>query len=266
MTYQEAKIVRMRRTMCRQAIMLAMDGKWTEAVDLNKAYLQKFPQDVDAYNRLGKAYMELGEYPQAKESYEHAASLDPYNIIAKNNLGRLARIVESEPTVTIQHRKAQPQHFIEEIGKARVLQLHNVAPTSVLVKAMAGDEIYLKRDGASLLMENEQGEYLGQVAARFARRLIELMEGGNQYSAAVVSSTPNNITVIIRETFQDPSQVGRLSFTSRRLEGLQVHAGDRSFRVEDMSQEETDEFNIDTSGESNDNADNGDDDDEGYEN
>ena len=54
-----------------------------------KAIIENFPNDVDAHNRLGKAYMEMGEYAKAKEAYEKALQLDQYNTIAKKNLQRL---------------------------------------------------------------------------------------------------------------------------------------------------------------------------------
>jgi len=58
------------------------------------------------------------------------------------------------------------------------------------------------------------------------------MEGGNKYTAAVVSSAENAMTVIIREVYQDPSQVGRLSFPPRDLEEVRPYASDRMLKVE----------------------------------
>ena len=51
----------------KEAIALAMQGRWEEAVAANRAILELFPEDVDAYNRLGSALMELGEYAFKKE-------------------------------------------------------------------------------------------------------------------------------------------------------------------------------------------------------
>ena len=67
--------VRLRRQSSKQAIALAMQGRWREAVAVNKSLIESFPSDVDAYNRLGRAYMELGEYSQAREAYQQALEL-----------------------------------------------------------------------------------------------------------------------------------------------------------------------------------------------
>lgn len=68
MSYQEEKQVRLRRQGSKHAIALAMQGRWREAVAVNKSLIESFSRDVDAYNRLGKAHMEMGEYPQAREA------------------------------------------------------------------------------------------------------------------------------------------------------------------------------------------------------
>ena len=89
MTFQEDKQGKFKRQNSKQAISLAMEGRWQESVEVNKAIIESFPNDVDAYNRLGKAYVELGEYASAKEAYTKAVGLDHYNNIAKKNLARL---------------------------------------------------------------------------------------------------------------------------------------------------------------------------------
>ena len=50
-----------------------------------------FPNEVDAYNRLGKALTELGRYAEARDAYAHAVKLDPLNGIAAKNLQRLGK-------------------------------------------------------------------------------------------------------------------------------------------------------------------------------
>ena len=56
------------------------------------------------------------------------------------------------------------------------------------------------------------GEYISDIEPKLALRLSRLLNGGNKYAAAVVSMTGDSVRVMIKETFQDPSQAGRLSF------------------------------------------------------
>jgi len=232
MAYQEEEQVRLRRQRSKNAIALAMQGRWREAVAANQEIIESFPNDVDAYNRLGKAYIELGEYSLAKEAYTRAMELDPYNIIAQKNLRRLSYLGEAVVSPEADSDKAKPQHFIEETGKAGVVNLYHLAPREVLAKIVAGDRVYLRVSDSSLTVENSRGEYLGLVEPRHAQRLIKLMEGGNQYAAAIVSSAEDRVTVIIREVYQDPSQAGQLSFPPRGGESLRPYLSDKVLRRE----------------------------------
>ena len=182
----------------------------------NQNLVESFPDDIDAYNRLGRAYMELGEYTQAKEAYRKAIGIDPYNSIAQKNLDRLALLGKNTKAAGAQVKKVEPTQFIKEVGKAGVVSLLSMARPQVLAKLAAGAALNLKIDGTNLVVENGLGEYVGQVDPRHGQRLIKLMEGGNRYSAAVVSATAEgSVTVMISETYQDPSQAGRLSFPPR---------------------------------------------------
>jgi tetratricopeptide (TPR) repeat protein len=231
MAYQEEEQVRLRRQRSKQAIALAMQGRWREAVAANEDIIASFPGDVDAYNRLGRAHMELGDYALAKGAYARAIELDPYNIIAQKNLQRLSYLGEGAGEEDDSDR-VEPQHFIEETGKTGVVALHRLAPLSVLAKMGAGDRVYLKVDGAGLNVENGRGEYVGQVEPKHGQRLIKMMGGGNRYSAAIVSINEERVTVIIREIYQDPSQAGQLSFPPRGTESLRPYLSDKMLRRE----------------------------------
>lgn len=232
MTYEQEEQVRLRRQLSKQAIALAMQSQWREAIAANKEIIDNFPNDVEAYNRLGRAYMELGMYPEAKEAYSRAIELDPYNTIAQKNLHRLSHLEEALVSLEGESHKAEPQHFIEEVGKAGVVNLQRLAPHEVLARMAAGDSVYLKIDGANLTVENSRGEYLGQVEPKHGQRLIKLMEGGNKYSAAIISPAEDKMTIIIREVYQDPSQARELSFPPKTFKGLRPYVSEKLLRGE----------------------------------
>lgn len=235
MSYREEDKSRIRRQVSKQAIALAMQGRWREVVVANRNLLENFPDDIDAYNRLGRAYMELGEYVQAKEAYQKAIGIDPYNSIAQKNLDRLALLGKNAKAGDLQLQKVEPTQFIKEVGKAGEVNLVSLARPELLAKLAAGTALTLRINGTNLAVDNSTGEYIGQVDPRHGMRLVKLMEGGNQYSAAVVSATAEgHVRVMIRETYQDPSQAGRLSFPPR--DGAEpthwTPAGDRMVRRE----------------------------------
>jgi tetratricopeptide (TPR) repeat protein len=238
---REEDKARLRRKASQEAIALAMQSRWQEAVTVNQGIIELFPTDIDAYNRLGRAYTELGEFAKAKDAYSRTIELDPYNSIAQRNLQRLSLLRDSKVSVKEERREASPDLFIGEMGKAGVVNLKDLAPKEVLAKMAAGNQVYLKVRGRQLVVENEQGEYLGLVEPPHGLRLARLIEGGNKYVAAIVKIDTNNARVIIRETFQHPSQVGRLSFPVKAVEGFQPHVKDTLLRHEAVEEEALEE-------------------------
>ena len=238
---REEDKARLRRKASQEAIALAMQSRWQEAVTVNQSIIELLPTDIDAYNRLGRAYMELGEFAKAKDAYSRTIELDPYNSIAQRNLQRLSLLPDSKISVKEERREASPDLFIGEMGKAGVVNLKDLAPKEVLAKMAAGNQVYLKERGRQLVVENEQAEYLGLVEPPHGFRLARLIEGGNKYAVAIVNIDNNNARVIIRETFQHPSQVGRLSFPVKAVEGFQPHVKDTLLRHEAVEEEALEE-------------------------
>jgi hypothetical protein len=172
--------------------------------------------------------MELGEYAQAKEAYERARELDPYNAIAEKNLRRLSHLKETAAAAKSAARehshRVEPRVFIEETGKAGVVNLHRLAPEKILAEVVAGDSVNLRINDNSLIVEDATlVEYLGRVEPRYSQRLIKLMNGGNRYAATVISSSESHLTIIIREVYQHPSQAGQLSFPAKGLSKLKPY-------------------------------------------
>ena len=240
MPRDKEKLIRLKQQRSKEAIDLAMQGQWQKAVAINKELIEIFPDDVDAYNRLGRAYMELGDYSQAREAYSRAAELDSYNAITKKNLRRLSYLKEPVSS-EVETDKVEPHHFIEEIGKAGVVSLYDLAPKEIRARMVAGDKVYLKVDGSILTVENGRGEYLGRVDPKHAQRLARLMLGGNQYSATVVRSTVDVMTVIIREVYQHPSQAGKLSFPPKGMDEVRPYVSDKIFKLDSEYEEEAED-------------------------
>jgi hypothetical protein len=238
---REEDKARLRRKASQEAISLAMQSRWQEAVTVNQSIIELFPTDIDAYNRLGRAFMELGEFAKAKEAYSRGLELDPDNAIAQKNLQRLSLLSTSKVKVKEERREVSPDLFIGEMGKAGVVNLQNLAPGEVLASMAAGNQVYLKVRGQQLIVENEEGEYLGLVEPPHGFRLARLIEGGNKYTAAIVNIDNSTARVIIREVFQHPSQIGRPSFPVKAVEGFYPHVKDTLLRHEAVEEEALEE-------------------------
>ncbi|HLF76168.1 MAG TPA: tetratricopeptide repeat protein [Dehalococcoidia bacterium] len=227
---QGSEVSRLRRQGSDQAIQLALESKWEEAVALNRQILSSYDSDVDAWNRLGKALLELGRYREARESYGRSLQLDPVNSIAKRNLDRLTQVQEDDPSRRTEGVvKVAQDLFIEEIGKTGVTHLQG-ATADMLATLTAGDEVYLKPGDKIISVENAQGESLGSIEPKLALRLSRMIEGGNKYAAAVKSVSDDAAELIIKEIYRDPSQT-RLSFPATGVEGVRPYIKESLLRL-----------------------------------
>ncbi len=231
---------RLRRKMSEEAIALAMKGRWKEAVSVNQSIIEVVSTDIDAYNRLGKAYIELGEFDQAKEAYQKTLELDSHNAIAKKNLDLLSHKGNSPVANNKVRSKVSPNFFIGEVGKTGVVNLQKTGASSALAGMTVTDRVYLRVRGHNIVVENEQGERLGTVEPQHGNRLAKLIEGGNKYEAAISSLDNNRLKVFVRETFQHSTQIGKHSFPTKIAEDFQPHVKDALLREgeEESSEEE----------------------------
>ena len=234
---------KLKREKSREAIVLALQGKWERAAELNQRILQIFPEDVETLNRLGKAFLELGHYSRAREAFQRASTVAPYNTISKKNLDRLAHLEEAG-ALPKQGKLVTPYLFIEESGKSGITVLERVAPRQVLAKMTAGDELAIGAREHGLIVENLQGEYLGQVEPKLGIRLLRLMKGGNRYDAAIISTNHQEISIIIWEAYRHPDLGSVCSFPTRSKEEYKVHWKDARLRYDIDSEREEDEESV----------------------
>ena len=197
------------------AIQQALASQWEEAILTNKNILSLFPAEPEAYNRLGKAYSELGQYSEARQSYSQTLKFSPDNTIAKKNLERLSLLQEELAPIHTGSERIDPRLFIEETGKTGMTEIINLASASVLAKVGVGDKVQLHVSGHTLLVRNAAGEDIGQIEPRLANRLINFMEGGNRYAAAILAMENGQVRLIIREEYQHPGMFGKVSFPSQ---------------------------------------------------
>ncbi len=248
---QPANSTRLRKDLGRDAIGLALAGKWERAAEVNRAILELFASDVDAMNRLGKALMELGRYEEAKDVLGRVVDTAPYNTIAKKNLVRLANLASTSNSKT-QARKAggAPQLFIEESGKSGTTVLCKIGNGQAIANMAPSDQVNLVVENNAIKAHSLEGAYLGQIEPKLGQRLIRLMDGGNKYDAAIVGVNDHGVSVIIRETHRDRSLRKVCSFPSKTKEEHRVYLGDSLVRFpdyEDLEEEHViDEEDLDT--------------------
>lgn len=92
----------LRKQWTARAVQAALMGQWDEAVQANLRVLEMFPEDIQARNRLGKAYFELGRYEEAVAAYEEVLRRQPSNNIARKRLAELYVQLNRKPTIPLE--------------------------------------------------------------------------------------------------------------------------------------------------------------------
>lgn len=222
-----------RKQMVADARLAALDGEWQRAIELNQQLIDRTPRDADAYNRLGRALIELGRLSAAYDAYSSALKIDPANMIARRNLRRLEllrRNHNGEDQVTPPEAPApsipRTNVFIEEVGKTWVAELVNPAPLEQLAEVPSGEHLQLTVEGQRLVVTRQDGQRLGEIEAKTAERLLELINGGNRYEVYALGISSTGLRVILREVFKDPRLANRVSFP-RQISYTRAYLRDR---------------------------------------
>ncbi len=200
------------RALSDQAVAAALDADWTRAVELNAKILEAAPDDIEARNRIGRAFIEQGKLEEAKASFAEVLKAEPYNSIAIRGTQRTSALLEHHGKSVTTKTKTQPRLFIEDMGKTGILRLINPAPAHILARYSTGAECELREQEGLLAVHASDGELLGFLEPKVGRRLIDLIRTGNQYVAAMVSNDQANARVAIREVLQSAENTSRISF------------------------------------------------------
>lgn len=209
---------RLRRRLQEKAIELAAHNRWQEAMEINQKILS-ISEDPDTYNRLGKAYMELGLYSQAHDTYQQTLRLNPTNTIARKNLARLeallARGIGNAAPTKRARQQVDLRLFITESGRTALTTLVDVPRSPAVDALVTGEKMDFRVEGRNVFVVDADGNTVGRLTPKLGQRLAELINGGNRYIAAIAQSDPRQVRLLIRETYQDPSQHGRISFPGK---------------------------------------------------
>ena len=230
---------RLRRQLVEQAIAAATDADWETAADINKRILELGP-DSESENRLARAYWEMGELSKAREHYQSALALDPTNRIAERNIGRLRMLMAEAGKKTVPAQKgskAPVSIFVEETGKTGFAHLVDLVDPKRLAQVNPGDAVELAPEGPRLEAKSN-GTHIGYVEPRVAARLLKLVADGNKYAAGVTSIGERDVRIIVRETYQDPANYGKVSFpTAAKVSDMRPYTKGTLIR-EEMDLEE----------------------------
>ena len=208
---EQTDLAQQRRVAIEQAVDFASKNQWSEAIAVNREIIKNFGEETESLNRLGRAYMENGQFPSAIKAYKKALKIEPLNRIALRNLDRL---VEASPPQEKKEKIREKKVFFLDNADAVVFLELEAVDLQVVNLLNIGDSLGLKVEGSAVHVVNEAGQYLGILTPQVGIRLSRLLDGGNKYEIALADlAIP--VRVAIREEYVHPSQVGKSSFITK---------------------------------------------------
>jgi hypothetical protein len=205
-----------KRHLVDEARKTAFAGNWEDAVSLNQQILDRFQKDAEAYNRLGRAHLALGNIDEAKDAYSKALRADPANLIARRNLQRLEILRghggRSAAPATRPGAMPRTSVFLEEVGRTWVDELVNPGDEQELADIYPGEQLALSGEDDRLVVRRANGNRLGEIEPKTGHRVLELMASGNRYEIYALGLSGQTLRIILREVFRDPSVATTVSF------------------------------------------------------
>lgn len=211
----ETERVKPRALATEEAIHLALESRWSEAVAVNRRIIDQHGPEEDACNRLGKALSELGRIEEAIAAYQQTVQLNPLNLIAPKMVRKLSALLQAPAPVEGSNAAIDVDLFTEEPGRSGLTVL--TAPGDTPLGAVAaGDVVELEVVATALRARTAKGVALGEVETKLARRLVPLIQSGNRYEAAVARVDEARVEVMVRESHQAPENSRKTSFPIAR--------------------------------------------------
>ncbi len=182
--------------LAKSAIDAALSGNWKEAIKINLSILKQDAHDIEALNRLGRAFMEVGLKSKAENSYKKVLRLDKFNAIATRNLAHLKTSrVNHQAVGSFTHSLPM---FLEEPGVTKTVQPIRPGDTKIVSRLHPGDPVRIAVRQHNVVIISSTNEYLARFPDDLASRLRTLIQAGNTYSANICSIDP--LKIFVRET------------------------------------------------------------------
>lgn len=225
------------------AIAAALTQNWKEAIRLNSELLKTDKNNLETLNRLGYAYLMLGQLTAAKRTLAQVIKLDPYNQIAQRNTKKLASLRAKD--IKEKTGSLSPLTFLEEPGKTKIVECINPAQLQALSNLSPGQEVVLRPRNHVVEIRNDHNVYLGALPDDLSFRLLKFIAGGNRYQAFVKSVGKNSLVVFLREAARGKRFSDQPSFTPSHAYIPYTHEGVGSDERHDISASDEEKDRLD---------------------
>lgn len=217
--------------LAQKSVNAALSGNWKEATKLNREILKKDPKDIDALNRMARAFAELGNLKRAKSLTQKVLKIDPFNTIAERSIKKY-----KGSTSGSFHFPTTPtaEAFLEEPGRTKMAALLYLGDPALISKLDCGDEVKFSIGSHRISVITLDGKYIGRLTDDISARLRRLMKEGNVYKVLIKSIEPEDVKVFIREVKRTDKLADIPSFPPEKVEYISFTPPELVTKKEDL--------------------------------
>lgn len=202
--------------LAQKAITSALKGDWKEAIGFNKQILKEKKEDLDALNRLAKAYIETGSINNAKSTARKVLRIDPFNKIATKSLEKWKGLKKKE--ILKKSTRIPKEQFLEEPGKTKIASLINLGHKKILTKLDSGEEVNFKTTRHRVSITTRENKYIGRLPDDVSARIRKCVRVGNEYQFFIKSINSDGVKVFIREVKRSPKLKDSATFSTEKVD------------------------------------------------
>ncbi|MCX7956221.1 MAG: tetratricopeptide repeat protein [Patescibacteria group bacterium] len=181
-----------------QAINAAINNQWDDAIKLNEKIIKKDKKNLDAYLRLGFAFMQKGNLKKAKQSYNKAKKIQPENYIIEKNLEKI-KVLEAKKNKPYSTSTLSPYAFLDIPGKTKSVNLVNCGQKNVLAGLSIGQEVFLNLKKRKIEVRTKNKEYIGYLPDDISKRLTILIKAGSFFKCYIKEAELKEVVIFIKE-------------------------------------------------------------------
>ena len=181
--------------LAQQAIAAALASNWKQAVLLNSELIKIDPTDIDALNRLARAYAEDGNLAKAKLSSQKVLKIDKLNPIATKCLAKWKNFKANNGNI---RHVATPSVFIEEPNRTKIINLINLGSAANITNLACGEAVKIIPHMHRVNVMTNDDKLVGRFPDDLAAKFIKLMKLGNSYDVVIKSADENQVKIFVR--------------------------------------------------------------------
>ena len=180
-----------------KAINLALKSNWNDAIKANKQIIENDLSDIEALNRLAKAYYETGNIKLAKKTSLAVLKVEPTNKISLKALDKYQK--NNADFNSGSGQNINISDFIEEVGITKQATLINLCSKKLISLLDSGDEVFLSTHSHRVSVTTKENRYIGRLPDDLSAKLKALCKNGYKYRVLIKSADHNYIKILIKE-------------------------------------------------------------------